>query len=203
MAEEIVQESTDTAQAGSAGAAGAENVQEQNEPTKVNEPVNEPDGKSDAGNEPAAIDFSKINMPEGFGQLDDNFKALASEIGLSQEGTQKLVDYYTKDVVGGIVKAQEAQRDETIANWEKQATNEFGKEGLESARLAYQKLADPELKAFMDETGLGTNPAVIRVFAKIGKMMGEGRLVVGDAGGNDSAENRMFSKSIAAFNGRK
>jgi hypothetical protein len=43
-----------------------------------------------------------------------------------------------------------------------------------SAKQALQQYADPDFLKYLDETGQGNDPRMIRIFAKIGKELGAG-----------------------------
>lgn len=141
------------------------------------------------------VDFAAIKLPDGW-QMDESFKSAVKDLGLSQEGAQKFVDYVKKDVVDSLESEQAAAREQLLTKWENDAHTEFNDEQLESAKLAYRNFADQELKDFMDKTGLGSYPPMIRLFSKIAKMTGEGHLVMGNATGNGTAAERLFSKSM-------
>lgn len=141
------------------------------------------------------VDFAAIKLPDGW-KMDDSFKSAVKDLGLSQEGAQKFVDYVKKDVVDSLESEQAAAREQLLTKWENDAHTEFNDEQLESAKLAYRNFADQELKDFMDKTGLGSYPPMIRLFSKIAQMTGEGRLVMGNATGSGTAAERLFSKSM-------
>lgn len=164
-----------------------ENVQEPVS-TAAPEPQTAPEPQATPG---PALDFAKITAPEGV-EFDDAFKAMAGESKLTNEQVTSLANYYKNNVVA---KAEEA-RAQLLDKWEADAKTEFAGEKLEIAKRAYNQLADAELKAFMDETGLGNCPAVIRLFHKIGQLTGEGKLTLGEGHDNMSPGNKLFGKSI-------
>lgn len=146
---------------------------------------------------PEALDFSKVNVPEGM-VLDDTFKAIAREIGLTNGGTEKLLGYAKSEIYDKIQTAQAESRDKLIGEWEQQSRSNFPGEKLEIAKRAYQQLADEDLRNFMDETGLGNNPTVVGMFYKLGAMMAEGKLVLGEGHATpQNSANSMFAKSIS------
>ena len=52
---------------------------------------------------------------------------------------------------------------------------------LAVAKRGYNMFASDELKSLLEQTGYGNHPEVLRVFHKIGKMMGEDNIVGGGA----------------------
>ncbi len=78
-----------------------------------------------------------------------------------------------------------AQRQDWIA--EIRADREFGggrlKASLADAKRALAAFdADGSVRVMLDETGYGDNPAVIRLFARIGRAFGEDRMITGRGG---------------------
>lgn len=139
------------------------------------------------------VDWSKINLPKDFGDVSDGLKDFVSDLKLSPENTQKLVDYYQKNVVD----ADAAHIQQTIDGWEKESISKFGNEGIEVAKKAYNTFATPELKELFNATGLGSNPAVIAMFKAIGDKITEGKLVLGDSAPPKKTPGELlFAKSL-------
>lgn len=139
------------------------------------------DGEGEKKDGPPEDGKYAFTAPEGF-EIDETkateFSTLASDLKLSQEGAQKLVDYHSK--------ALKAAKDENNTGWqaiedgwvkEAKADPEFG--GVEfDANLA---IAGRAVKAFGDDaftqalvtTRVGNHPAFIRFMWKLGKEIGE------------------------------
>ena len=123
---------------------------------------------------PADFEFA---FPDGFDaeqvKLDD-VKAFAKDLGLDpvadKDKAQKILD----KVIALRGEANTAQ-EEVIAGWADQAKadKEIGGDKfdatLASARTVIENAAfvTPEFKAFLDETGLGNHPEMIRTFARL------------------------------------
>lgn len=131
------------------------------------------DGKAKV---PETYEFS---VPEGVAldaDLTSEFTALAKEDGLSQERAQKYIDL-------GVKLASAGTQDfaKQVEGWVEQAKNdpEFGGDKYEASvgigREAYARLATPDLKQFLETTGLGNHPEVIRLFYRIGRDSSEER----------------------------
>ena len=120
--------------------------------------------------------YEDFKVPEGFNAPQESFKTFAKEIGLSQEKAQKTIDYYTSKFVPEMQEAHNA----VVKGWAEQSNKELGKEGIDTAIKAYQALATPELRQLMGQTGLGSNPTVLKMFKAIGERMKESNLVFGD-----------------------
>ena len=151
-------------------------------------------------------DTYEFQIPEGavFDQtMADDFTPLAKDLGLTQENADKLVGFFAEKAIphlqqqftNQLVEAQAAQQ----AKWAEAAKGdeEFGgdkfDENAATAKAVLQKLGTPELTAFLNETGLGDHPEVIRFFYRVGKSISEDSLVGGEAvAGELSVANKMF-----------
>lgn len=146
---------------------------------------------------PEPLDFTKVTIPEGV-EIDDAFKDLAKDIGLTNENASKLLGYAKTEIFDKIQAAQAESRAKIVSEWEQQTRNEFSGEKLEIAKRAYQQFTDEGFRQFMDETGLGSNPAVVKMFYGIGSLMQEGKLVLGEGHATPTnSANSMFAKSIS------
>ncbi|MBR0568368.1 hypothetical protein J5J83_19780 [Azoarcus sp. L1K30] len=130
-------------------------------------------------------------------ELAGDIKATAKDLGLTQAQAQKLADLAAKRTA-----AANTQQQEMIAKarteWADQARadSEFGGEALESnlatAKKALDTFGSPELKALLNESGLGNHPEIIRAFYRAGKAISEDRIVTGGAGGQRAPDARRL-----------
>ena len=145
-----------------------------------------PDEKPAAG----APEKYEFTAPEGT-ELDQallgKFEPLFRDLNLPQEGAQKLLDAYAKEVMPTIQQAQAEAHGRMIEEWGAavKADPEMGGKNYEAtvknALKVMERYGDPELKQLMgiaskdNPTGLGigNHPALVRAFAKIGAAMGE------------------------------
>jgi hypothetical protein len=151
------------------------------------------DGKNDV---PEKYEFTP---PEGFDLSEevqsklDAFGETAREMGLSQDQYQALVEY---DIERGRV-AQEAlsgQYEERINGWAEivRADPELGGDKLQQnlavAKQAIEAFGSPELSKLIsapseknpEGLGLGNHPEFIRFMYRVGRSIGEDKLVEGD-----------------------
>lgn len=142
------------------------------------------------------LDFGKVTIPEGI-TVDDNFKALAKDIGLTNDGASKLLAYAKSDIFDRIATAQQEAQKEVLDGWAKESQTQYSGDKLEIAKHAYKTFASEGLQKFMDDTGLGSHPEVVGLFYKLGLQMSEGKLVLGDGHDNPNSANTMFAKSIS------
>jgi hypothetical protein len=87
-------------------------------------------------------------------------------------------------------------------NWsaESRADKEFGGKDLDAnlgtAKRALDRFGSPDLKRFLDETGLGNHKDVIRFFWKVGKAISEDGFV-GDSGRPGKRDGPLTFAEIA------
>lgn len=165
-------------------------------------PETKPDIKAEAEAEtkpeakPGAPEkYEDFKLPEGI-ELKPDTLASAQELfkglGLTQEGAQSLVDFHTAQITAAA-KAPEDAYNEMRAEWKTKAQADpdigafTGAKALgmkENIGRALDTLNDKQLKAdfqfAMDLTGLGDNPAFIKVASKWAQFVIEPRNVRAD-----------------------
>lgn len=157
------------------------------------------DQKADPG-KPAVAAPEKYEFKTAEGQeLDAEavkaFEPIAKELSLSNEQAQKLVDVYGSKIMPKLVEQQAAQWQQQIEQWAEQvkADKDLGTDAsIGAAQKAMDKFGSPDLKQYLNETGLGNHPELVRIFANIGKAMSEDGLVTGNSGGAKSAADVLF-----------
>lgn len=137
--------------------------------------------KGAQGDEPQVPETYELKMPEGVDldkQAADEFSAIAKELKLSQADAQRLADV--------AVKMQQKQAEthaEMVKGWAENSKTdkEFGGDNLQQnlsvARKAIDTFGSPELKALLNNTGMGNHPEVIRFAFKAGKAISEDTFV--------------------------
>lgn len=127
------------------------------------------------------------------------FKSLAKELGLKQEGAQKVAEIGFKLAQKWEAKQAEAVqkvRTEWLEN--SKADKEFGgdklNENLAVAKKALDAFGTPELKALLNESGLGSHPEIVRAFYRAGKAISEDRFV--PSNGSTSTGSKDIAKSL-------
>jgi len=131
-----------------------------------------------------AVEYEPFALPEGVSvdeALLGEFKATAKELGLSQEGAQKLADIQVK---AEMKRQQMVEQVKTQWAEQSKADPEFGGErlgeSLGTAKKAMDAFATPEMRKLLNESGFGNHPEVIRHFIRVGKAISEdGRIVSG------------------------
>lgn len=164
----------------------------------------------------AAADKTKVGAPEKYEafklpdgvKLDDavmgEFGAVAKKLNLNQDSAQELVNIGVKlsqRFETQLAEAHQKQR----SDWEaaSKADKEFGgdklAENLGTARKARDAFVTPEFNKFLDETGLGNHPEMIRAFFRIGKAISEDRPPPGTRGTDVSASAPLEERAAAKF----
>lgn len=127
------------------------------------------------------VTYGEFTMPEGFDQPNEAFLEIAKELNIPQAGVQKMVDFYTQTLIPQLIQEQQSFVDNQNNEWRDACERELGRAGVDMAKSAYQQFATPELTEMLNQTGLGSHPALVRMFAEIGKQLGEGTLIKGGA----------------------
>lgn len=133
-------------------------------------------------------DKYEFTVPEGM-ELDTaavgQFEAIAKELKLPQATAQKLVDLHAQ-----TVKAQAEAHARTVSEWadavktDKDIGGDKLAENLAAGRKVLDTFGTPALRTYLDATGLGNHPELVRLMAKIGKGLSEDTFV---KGGNASS----------------
>ncbi|MDZ7918509.1 protease [Rhodoferax sp.] len=164
------------------------------------------DGKdgSDAA-KPAVPEAYEFKFADGV-TLDEDaageFTGLAKELGLTQDGAQKVADIGAKMAQKWATQQEQALM-QAGDEWAAQTTSdpEIGGDKLDASLAAGKKALDelgtPELSALLKSSRLGNHPEVIRFFARVGaKVSGDTQLVTGQAApAGKSDARRMYSAS--------
>lgn len=154
--------------------------------------------KAEKDKKPAAPEKYEFTPPEGQ-ELDANalavFEPIAKELGLSQEQAQKLVDIYPQ------IQQQQAEAwSKQVSDWGEQVKSdkEIGGDkfnaSVGAAQRALDQFGNPELREYLNASGLGNHPALVRFCAKVGKAMAEDTFVVPNQGGQRSAADILYGK---------
>ena len=153
-------------------------------------PPTKPEAKPAEG---APETYAEFKAPEGF-EIDkatlDQATPIFKELGLSQEGAQRLVDFYatvSKDAAESAYKQFEALQDQWREKVIKDPTLGDGRSNLKPEvqaviGRAIDSLPPEVAKDFREAlvlTGAGNNPAFVKAFYTLASMLGEGTLVKG------------------------
>lgn len=164
-------------------------------PPPENQEGEQDNPKADAESEvPEKYDFKP---PEGM-EFDEEtinlYAEAAKEAGLSQEKADIILGKIAPHLAQQQIKAVE----KASAEWEaaSRADPEFGgdklNENLSVAAKAIEQFATPELKTLLNESRLGNNPEVIRLFYRVGKAISEDGFVSATGAPQTSDARALF-----------
>ncbi|EGA1174990.1 TPA: peptidase [Escherichia coli] len=164
---------------------------------------NDKQGEKKDGDKPeGAPEKYEFQAAEGV-ELDTEalkeFEPVARELNLTNEQAQKLVDAYPK-ILAGVQQRQAEAWQKTIEQWaaDVKADKEIGGDklisNLSAAQRALDQFGTPELKEYLNTTGLGNHPDLVKTFVKIGKAMSEDGMVTGGNEGQRSAAEVLYGK---------
>lgn len=164
-------------------------------PPPENQEGEQDNPKADTESEvPEKYDFKP---PEGM-EFDEEtinlYAEAAKEAGLSQEKADIILGKIAPHLAQQQIKAVE----KASAEWEaaSRADPEFGgdklKENLSIAAKAIEQFATPELKTLLNESRLGNNPEVIRLFYRVGKAISEDGFVSATGAPQTSDARALF-----------
>lgn len=155
-----------------------------------------------------AFDATKIKLPDGW-KLDEGlmkeFLPVATDLKLSQDGVQKLIDLQVKSaqsLQGSIQQQQDDAYVKQHADWQaalktdKVVGGADYEKNIAIATKAVAKFGDPELTALFQHydkeknptgMGFGNIPALVRFFFKVGQTISEDSF--GNQGGNNNTKS--------------
>lgn len=130
----------------------------------------------------------------------EQFEPIARELNLTNEQAQKMVDLYGTKIMPMVQKQQaeawQAQTEEWAATVK--ADKEIGGDKLTAnlgvAQRALDTFGTPALKEYLNGTGLGNHPELVKAFVKVGKAMSEDGVVTGKESGQRSAAEVLYGK---------
>lgn len=145
------------------------------------------DGKKGDTDKPKPVELTAPQGAETFKEDISAFAGFANEIGLTQEQAEKLVARQVE-----LVNGKAAEMAEAVKGWEKAAREdkEIGGDAFDEnagiARKALEVYGGDDLKQLLDDSGLGSHPAVIRAFWKVGQTIQDTAVERGTAARGDA-----------------
>jgi hypothetical protein len=138
---------------------------------------------------PVKYDFK---LPEGY-QIDSKerfakFEAVLRKADIKPEVAQELVDIAIENGKSAEeAKAAESAKVKTEWLAALKSDPEIGGQNYDAtvqyAKRAMKEFANEKFVKFLNDTGFGDNPEMVRAFARIGKKMGEDKFVEGKPSG--------------------
>ncbi len=106
------------------------------------------------------------------------FKEIAHKAGILPKQAKAVVEWFTgfeENIIAGRRVEQENQTKAGLDALKKEWGQGYDKE-VATARLAVKEVGGEDFAKFLDESGLGNQPAIIKAMAKFGKLLGEDKL---------------------------
>ncbi|EIX6839108.1 peptidase [Escherichia coli] len=128
----------------------------------------------------------------------EQFEPIARELNLTNEQAQKMVDLYGTKIMPMVQQQQAEAWQKQTEGWAEtvKADKEIGGDkltaNLSAAQRALDQFGTPELKEYLNATGLGNHPDLVKTFVKIGKAMSEDGMVTGKESGQRSAAEVLY-----------
>jgi hypothetical protein len=180
--------------------ADGDNPQE-DKPADGDKPAEKQDDKEQKQEgAPEKYEFQAAEGQELDSAALEQFEPIARELNLSNEQAQKMVDLYGTKILPMVQQQQAEAWQKTTEQWaaDVKADKEIGGDKLTTNLSAAQRALDlfgtPELKEYLEVTGLGNHPDLVKTFVKIGKAMSEDGMVDGSNQGQRSAAEVLYGK---------
>lgn len=159
-------------------------------------PPAEPDVKpAQPAATPAPTDYT-LSLPENSPLSVDDLASIAKEAkaaNLSKEQADKVVQMQNQYAVNATVRAK-AQQEKAMSDakvlWRKEIESdpEIGGDKLKETTVlssrAYKAVVSQADRQFIEQLGLDHTPAFTRIMAKIGRLMAEDKVILGNPGGS-------------------
>ncbi|HGZ2415668.1 TPA: peptidase [Citrobacter freundii] len=163
-------------------------------PADGDKPADKPDDKEQKQEgAPEKYEFKPAEGQELDTAALEQFEPIARELNLTNEQAQKMVDLYGTKIMPMVQQQQAEAWQKTTEQWaaDVKADKEIGGDNLtgnlSAAQRALAQFGTPKLKEYLEGTGLGNHPELVKAFIKVGKAMSEDKFVTGghESGGSD------------------
>lgn len=124
----------------------------------------------------------ELKLPQGSNIPEDRLKEWATVfhgLHLPKKAVEAIMTRYHEQMGKDMTQYQAEQlqtKTKQLQDWENETKAKFGAqldEGLNYARGAITQFGGDELTKVLDESGLGSHPAIVEFFAKVGKSLGD------------------------------
>ncbi|KKF68294.1 peptidase [Citrobacter amalonaticus] len=195
---EPAQKEGDTPQPGTEGDKPAEEKPADDKKQEDDKPAEKKEDDKPEG-APEKYEFQAAEGVELDTEALKEFEPVAREMNLTNEQAQKLVDVYPK-ILAGVQQRQVEAWQQTTEQWaaDVKADKEIGGDSLTAnlsvAQRAIDQFGTPDLKEYLNSTGLGNHPGLVKFCVKVGKAMSEDGMVAGSNDGQRSAAEVLYGK---------
>lgn len=126
---------------------------------------------------PEAYEFKRPDrLPDGLGydeELEADFRATAYGLGFNKKQATTLYEKFVSNQVkryDAYAKSKQQQRAEAEAALQREHGAKYDA-ALQQAKVAMANYADPEFRQYLEESGQGNDPRMVRFLMRIGKEM--------------------------------
>lgn len=130
-------------------------------------------------NDSKPIKYEAFKIPEGMTMSDEETKAFEDQVrtlGLDQDRAQQALDWHHKQIMDHFQKIAddaEAEQDANLKKWESDPNhNELTLKAQKAANRFF-----PEMIEKFEVFGLAYDPVFLGALAKIGDLLGEGKMI--------------------------
>ena len=152
--------------------------------------------------------YKKVGMPdpeefsvegmdaEKADEFDNKFKELALSKNILPKQASEMYKFFKEHQANSEAASQEAYKNAVNQGIE-ELKQEWGKafdDNLTRARVAFETYADEGMINYINETGLGNDPVILKLFSEVGKILSEDKFVgksMSDAMTPDQAQAKI------------
>ena len=121
----------------------------------------------------------------GTGDMADNFRNQAHQLGLSQKQASELMNWYS-EVQSGVDSSDDEDFASEQVQWVADLQKEWGDSYIKNTKLAeraFRQFGSEDALEVMNATGLGSHPALVKMFSQIGQFLAEDGQLTGNQQG--------------------
>lgn len=121
----------------------------------------------------------------GTGDMADNFRNQAHQLGLSQKQASELMNWYS-EVQSGVDSSDDEDFAKEQVQWVADLQKEWGDSYIKNTKLAeraFRQFGSEDALEVMNATGLGSHPALVKMFSQIGQFLAEDGQLTGNQQG--------------------
>ena len=118
----------------------------------------------------------------GTGEMADNFRNQAHQLGLSQKQASELMNWYS-EVQSGVDSNDDADFASEQVQWVADLQKEWGDSYIKNTKLAeraFRQFGSEDALEVMNATGLGSHPSLVKMFSQIGQFLAEDGQLTGN-----------------------
>lgn len=159
-------------------------------------------GKLGRPETPDKYGFTKPDgLPENLpydSKMEAGYKDMAHKLGLSESQAKTLYSWYLGNY-SDTMKADLERREKSLITGKEAIAKEWGDKFDENSKVtmrAVEQFGGPEFKKYMDESGLGNHPVLVKTFFNIGQAMLEDKFAEGGRSTSKREEGKLHYPSM-------